>query len=147
MDRRGGGHCRCCRLSSTRPTLRIPPHRRYHCPPPYPLVVGHHSGCLPLSAFDAPDDGWLLCCLLLLRHPPSTFVGPRHHAIVDTFVAGRRLLTPTFASRCSIALVPAIHHICRSRRWLVVAFSARPAAYQLNHQAENVFIFPHLDLF
>jgi hypothetical protein len=30
---------------------------------------------------------------------------------------------------------------------LVVAFSARPAAYQLNHQAENVFMFPHLDLF
>ena len=25
----------------------------------------------------------------------------------------------------------------RSRQWLVVAFSARPAAYQLNHQSEN----------
>jgi hypothetical protein len=31
---------------------------------------------------------------------------------------------------------------------LVVAFSARPAAYQLNHQDENVFMFPHfLNLF
>jgi hypothetical protein len=30
---------------------------------------------------------------------------------------------------------------------LVVAFSARPAAYQLNHQDEYVFMFPHLDLF
>ena len=47
----------------------------------------------------------------------------------------------TFASRCPI------HHLRRSRRWLVVAFSARPAAYQLNHQADNVFIFPHLDFF
>jgi hypothetical protein len=34
----------------------------------------------------------------------------------------------TFASRCPI------HHLRRSRRWLVVAFSARPAAYQQNHQ-------------
>ena len=48
----------------------------------------------------------------------------------------------TFASRCPI------HHLCRSRCWLVVAFSARPAAaYQLNHQADNVFMFPHLDFF
>jgi hypothetical protein len=31
--------------------------------------------------------------------------------------------------------------------FLVVAFSARPAAYQLNHQDENVFMFPQLDLF
>jgi hypothetical protein len=29
---------------------------------------------------------------------------------------------------------------------VVAVFSARPAAYQLNHQAENVFMFPHLDL-
>ncbi len=71
----------------------------------------------------------------------------RHRAIVNTFAVGRRPLSPTFASRCSIALVPAIHHLRRSRQWLVVALSARPAAYQLNHQAENVFMFPHLDLF
>jgi hypothetical protein len=32
--------------------------------------------------------------------------------------------------------------------FLVVAFSARPAAYQLNHQEdENLFMFPHLDIF
>jgi hypothetical protein len=31
--------------------------------------------------------------------------------------------------------------------FLVVVFSTRPAAYQLNHQDENVFMFPHLDLF
>jgi hypothetical protein len=47
----------------------------------------------------------------------------------------------TFASRCPI------HHLRRSRRWLVVAFSAHPAAYQLNHQSDNVFIFPHLTYF
>jgi len=47
----------------------------------------------------------------------------------------------TFASRCPI------HHLRCFRRWLVVAFSTRPAAYQLNHQADNVFIIPHLDLF
>jgi hypothetical protein len=53
----------------------------------------------------------------------------------------RRCRHRTFASRCPI------HHLHHSRRWLVVAFSARPAAYQLNHQSDNVFIFPHLDLF
>jgi len=70
-----------------------------------------------------------------------------HRAIVNTFAAGHRPLSPTFASRCSIALVPPIHHLCRSRRWLVFAFSACPAAHRLNHQAENIFMFPHLDLF
>ena len=64
-----------------------------------------------------------------------------HRAIVNTFPAGCRPLSPTFASRCPI------HHLCRSRQWLVVAFSARPAAYQLNHHSNNVFIFPNLDLF
>jgi hypothetical protein len=33
------------------------------------------------------------------------------------------------------------------RRAAATAFSARPAAYQLNHQAENFFMFPHLELF
>ena len=54
--------------------------------------------------------------------------------------AGGRPLSPTFTSRCPI------HHLCHSCRWLVVAFSAHPAAYQLNYKAENVFMFPHLDL-
>ncbi len=71
----------------------------------------------------------------------------RHRAIINTFAAGCRPLSPTFASHCSITLVPAIHHLCRSRLWLVVALSAQPAAYRLNQQAENVFMFPHLDLF
>ena len=53
----------------------------------------------------------------------------RHRAIVNTFAAGHHPLSPTFASRCFIALVPAIHHLRRSCRWLVVAFSAHPAAY------------------
>ena len=70
-----------------------------------------------------------------------------HCAIVNTFAAGCRHLSPTFTSRCSIALVPAIHHLRHSHRWLVVAFSARPAAYPLNHQAENVFMFPHKGFF
>jgi hypothetical protein len=30
---------------------------------------------------------------------------------------------------------------------LAVVFSARPAAYLLNPQAENIFMFPHFDLF
>jgi hypothetical protein len=69
--------------------------------------------------------------------------------IVDTFVAGRRplSLSPTFTSRWRDSLFPAVHHLRRSRRWLVVAFSVRPAAYRLNHQAENVFMFSFLDLF
>jgi hypothetical protein len=47
-----------------------------------------------------------------------------HLAIINTFAAGRRPLSPTFfASRCPI------HHLRCSRRWLVVAFSAHPAAY------------------
>jgi hypothetical protein len=65
----------------------------------------------------------------------------RHRSIVNTFAASRHPLSPAFASRCPI------HRLRRSRRWLVVAFSTCPAAYQLNHQAENVFMFPHLDLF
>ena len=64
-----------------------------------------------------------------------------HRAIVNTFAAGRRPLSPTFASRCPI------HHLRRSHRWLFVAFPAHPAAYQLSHQAEHVFMFPHLDIF
>ena len=62
----------------------------------------------------------------------------RHRAIVNTFAAGRRPLSPTFASRCPI------HHLRRSHRWLFVAFPAHPAAYQLSHQAEHVFMFPRL---
>jgi hypothetical protein len=57
-----------------------------------------------------------------------------HRVIVNTFAAGRRPLSPTFASRCPI------HHLRRSRRWLVVAFPAHPAAYQLvceNFQPKN----------
>ncbi len=46
-----------------------------------------------------------------------------HCAIVNTFATGRRPLSPTFASRCPI------HHLRRSRRWLVVAFPTHPAAY------------------
>jgi len=64
-----------------------------------------------------------------------------HRAIVNTFAAGRRPLSPTFTSHCPI------HHLRRSRRWLVVAFPVHPAAYQLSHQAEHVFLFPHLDIF
>jgi len=59
-----------------------------------------------------------------------------HRAIVNTFAAGRRPLSPTFASRCPI------HHLCRSLRCLVIAFPAHPAAYQLSHQAEHLFYVP-----
>jgi hypothetical protein len=62
--------------------------------------------------------------------------------IVDTFVADRRPLSPTFAISCRDSLFPTVNCLCRSHRWLVVAFSpAHPAAYQLKHQAENVFMF------
>ena len=52
----------------------------------------------------------------------------RHCVIVNTFAAGRHPSSSTFANRCYIALVPAIHHLRRSCRWLFVAFSNRPAA-------------------
>jgi len=55
--------------------------------------------------------------------------------------------SPTFASHYHDSLVWAIHHLRHSRQWLVVAFSAHPAAYRLNHQAENVFMFSLLYLF
>ena len=64
-----------------------------------------------------------------------------HRAIVNTFAAGRRPLSPTFTSCCPI------HHLRRSRRWLVVVFPAHPEAYQRSHQAEHVFMFPRLDIF
>ncbi len=38
----------------------------------------------------SPVQPLLLCCLLLLHHPLSTFVGPRHRAIVGAFVAVHR---------------------------------------------------------
>ena len=91
---------------------------------------------------------WLVVMLpALLSAARSVIHHFCHRAIVNTFAAGRSPLSPTFTSRCSIALVPAIHHLCHSRWWLVVTFLARPAAYQLNHQTENVFMFPHLDIF
>ena len=63
------GGCRHLRLSSPCPMLTSPPHPCYHCPSL--LVVAHNSGHQPLPAYDAPNDGWLLCCLslLLIHHP------------------------------------------------------------------------------
>jgi len=74
--------------------------------------------------------------------PPATLV-----PIVDTFVTSRRPLLPTFTSRCRDSLFPAVHHLRCSHQWLAVVFSACPAAYRLNHQAENAFMFSLLDLF
>jgi hypothetical protein len=44
------------------------------------------------NQFFSPVQPLLLCCLLLLHHPVSTFVGPRHCAIVGAFVAVHRPL-------------------------------------------------------
>jgi hypothetical protein len=97
----------------------------------------------PMPLLQPSVDGWLLC-RQLRRLPPdlssAVFVIVRSSTLSPS-AAGRRPLSPTFASRCPI------HHLRFSCRRLVVAFSARPAAYQLNHQADNVFIFPHFDLF
>jgi hypothetical protein len=79
--------------------------------------------------------------LFAARRPPISL------PIVDTLIAGCHPLSPTFTSRCRYSLFPAIHYLCHSRRWLVVVFSAHPAAYRLNHQAENVFMFSLLNLF
>jgi hypothetical protein len=77
----------------------------------------------------------VLVVVVVRRHPlPSSLSS---YPIVPSPVAPS---PSTFASRCPI------HHLRRTRQWLVVSFSARPAAYQLNYQADNVFIFPHLDL-
>jgi hypothetical protein len=55
-------------------------------------------------------------------------------------------LSHTFTSHCHVALVPAVHFLRRSHQWLVVAFSAHQATYQLNHEAEIVSSFRTLGL-
>jgi hypothetical protein len=67
------------------------------------------------------------------------FCQPRHYTIINAFVAGCRPLSPTIASCCPLALlVPAAKSpllLPPVNQWLVVAFSAHPSAYQLQHQA------------
>ncbi len=91
----------------------------------------------PTPPLQPSVDGWLLCCLLR-RLPPNlsytAFLIVRSSTLSPP-AAGRRPLSPTFASRCPI------HHLRRYHRWLVVAFSPYQAAYQVNHQAENVSSF------
>ena len=86
-----------------------------------PLVITRHSGRQPLPTFDPPDDGWLKCCLLLC-HPPSTFVGPRHHAIIDTFVASHRplmLRQPLPAAALLLLYWPSIAFATSANGWLL----------------------------
>ena len=61
-----------------------------------------------------------------------------HCAVINTFITSCCPLFLTFASHCPVSLVQAVQHLHRSHRWLVVAFSARPAAYQLNQQDETL---------
>ena len=135
--------CRCVVMS-----LRCRSRRRWSSQASLPILHLPPSSRQPLLLLPTPPlqpsvDGWLLCCLLHCLPPglsSSAFVIVRSSTLLPS-AAARRPLSPTFASRCPI------HLLHRSRRWLVVAFAACPAAYQLNQQAKNVLMFPHLDLF
>jgi hypothetical protein len=83
----------------------------------------------------------LLCC------PPSKFVIPRHHAIIDTFAAGPP--SPFAYRRQTLSCRSFTKHqlILPLPLMVVVAFSIHPAAYQPHHQAKNVSGFHLLDLF
>jgi hypothetical protein len=100
---------------------------------------GHHGAVV---VAEPPYLRQSLSSSLSLPPPPDPQSNHRQH-----FRRWLPFLSPTFASRYPFSLVPAIHHLCRSHRWLVVAFSARPAAHPLIHQAKIVFMFPHMDLF
>ena len=123
------------------------------CPPP-PCLGRLAGGTIILAA----DVGrrrprWLVLVSSLAPLPAAASSAiciclPHHCEIVNVFVTGRRPLLLTTASCCPVALLPSIDRLCRSCRWLVVAFSACPApsAYQLHHQAENVSRFHTLGL-
>jgi hypothetical protein len=102
------------------------------------------SPCCPSPSLCRPS----LCCPLPSScHPSPIAVLPLANAIPPNGSIFHQPLLQTFASRCYESLVPAVHHLPCSHRWFVVVFSAHPAAYRLNHQAENIFMFSLLDLF
>jgi type IV secretory pathway protease TraF len=63
----------------------------------------------------------------------------RHLAIVNALTTGRPPLSPTFASRCSIPLVLAIHHLRRSTidGWLLLS----PTTQQHNNRTTKLKTF------
>ena len=97
---------------------------------------------------NASVNGWLLflsplACCVVRRSNLSA------RAIVQSLKLlpqGKHPLLLTIARRSPVALLPSINSFRRSRWWLVVAFSAHPAAYRPHHQAENVSSFHPLGL-
>jgi hypothetical protein len=89
---------------------------------------------LPLTILVPPVS---VCPLPSLCHPSPIAVLPLANAIPPNGSIFRQPPLHTFASRCYESLVPAVHHLPCSHRWFVVVFSAHPAAYRLNHQAET----------
>jgi hypothetical protein len=70
----------------------------------------------------------------------TVHVCPCHQcAIVDYFVASRRPLLPTIASRCLVALLPSIDRICHSRRWWWLRL---PPAQQHTDHINKLKMFP-----
>jgi hypothetical protein len=71
---------------------------------PSPFVVAHHAGHKPLSAFDAPINCLLLCCLLplclTLHCPPSAFVSS---AIVQSLTLLLPAVIPMLLTACASA--------------------------------------------
>ncbi len=101
---------------------------------------------LPTAIHLRRSRWWLVVVSSVAPLPAAVFsavrICPPHHcAIVDAFVACHCPLLRTIASRCPVALLTSVDCLCRSCWWLVVAFSARPAAYQPHPQAENVYCF------
>ena len=120
------------RMVADRPSLLPPP-----MPPPpraCPCFRRHH--CCSLRQrhrpSDAPVNGWLLCCLLPLAccvvRPPNLSAPTVVRCVVDAFSTGPPSPFTDHCQLLSVALLPSINCLCRSRCRLVAAFSARPAA-------------------
>jgi type IV secretory pathway protease TraF len=86
-----------------------------------------------------------LCLWLVVVLPTPSSAGRyvirrfRHLAIVNALTTGRPPLSPTFASRCSIPLVLAIHHLRRSTidGWLLLS----PTTQQHNNRTTKLKTF------
>jgi hypothetical protein len=120
-------------------------------PRPHPCLRRHYrcSLCRCHCVSNAPVDGWLWCRLSPLAYCVVRRPNLSAPAIVRSSTLsppGHRPLLLTIASHCPVALLPSINRLRRSRWWLVVAFSAHPAAYRPHHQAENVSSFHPLGL-
>jgi hypothetical protein len=92
--------------------LSLPP-----LPHPHPwLHCYHRCGLCQLHhAFDAPVDGWLLCCLshltcCVVRRP--NVLAPAVMQFLTLLLLGGRPLLPKIASHCPVALALSIDPLC-----------------------------------